>query len=486
MIEPSTQIQDILNYSDGIYMAVDSEWIITYINQPLENLLKVPAKDLIGNDLRDTLPDVVSIFYKTLNATLKNNKSHSITARYGPTQKILELRAIPTNNGMLAIFHDTTTREENLKSIRDSEIRHRAILDTISGALITIGSKGLISSFNNVAERMFGYQSAEVIGLNVSILMPVKERKVHEEYTNYSDLNETLILNQYRELQAVRKDGSIFPIELNVSPMNIDEQYGYLGIIRDISERKAAENRILEEKNKAEKASDAKSEFLASMSHELHTPLNAIIGFSQLMKIDPKLNADYKDQVSEIHKAGTYLLTLVEDVLNFSKINSSNQIDINFEDVSVEVLLGECLVMLSPLSKETGISPVVHSDCRNHMLYTDPVRLIQVLTNLISNAIKYNCKNGKVNINCKKCVDNRLRIIISDTGIGIDNSRLSELFEPFNRLGKECSTIHGAGLGLNITKQLVEALDGNIGVESTPGEGSQFWVELPLVGNDKK
>ena len=480
MTNSHSQTENILNYSDGIYMTIDSEWIITYTNQLSANLLGVPAEELIGTDLRESLPDVVSIFYKTLSSTLTNRKLHTITARYGPTQKMLELRAIPTDYGMLAIFHDTTIKEERLKTIRDSEIRHRAILETISGGLVTIGSKGLISSFNHVAEKMFGYQAAEVIGRNVSILMPEKDRQTHEEYTAYSALNETMILNQYRELQGVRKDGSIFPIELNVSPMNVDEHYGYLGIIRDISERKATENKVLEEKNRAEKASQAKSEFLASMSHELHTPLNAIIGFSQLMAMDPGLDSEHKEQIVDIHKAGTYLLTLVEDALNFSKI-TAGKIDIHTEAVSLESILIECLAMLNPLHKETDIIPLVEPDCNKYVLQADPVRLKQVLTNLLSNAIKYNCENGKVDINCKECGNNQLRITISDTGSGIDNSRLNELFEPFNRLGKECSAIHGTGIGLSITKSLLEAMNGDIGVESTVGKGSEFWIELPLA-----
>ena len=479
MTNKPSQVEDILNYSDGIYMTIDSEWVITYINQLAKDIFMIPAQELIGSDFRETLPDAVSIFYKTLNSTLQKKESHTISAIYGPTQKTLELRSIPTENGVLAIFHDITVTENNLKKIRDSEIQQRALFETLFDALITIDEKGLITSYNPAAAEMFGYQDKELIGVNVSILMPKNDRQAHEEYTAYSDLNEKLVLNQNRELYGVRKDDSKFPIEITISPMNVGEHYGYMAILRDITERKEAQNKILHEKNKAERACHAKSKFLSSMSHELHTPLNAIMGYSQLLEMNPKLDTEFKEQVIEIHKAGKHLLNLVEDVLNFTEIDTGN-IHIHSQAVSLEELLVECLALISSISEEKNISLTVHPDCYQYLLLGDPVRLRQVFVNIISNAIQYNSVNGTVDIDCEKCNNHQLKIAISDNGSGIEASRLDQIFEPFNRLGREGGPILGTGIGLSITKQLIESMDGNISVESTEGEGCRFIIELPL------
>ena len=480
MTKKISQIEDILNYSDGVYLTIDSDWNITYANQLAEDILLIPAQKLIGTDFRESLPDAVSIFYKTLSSTLKKQESYTISAKYGPTQKILELRSIPTKNGVLAIFHDITTTTNNLKIIRDSEIQRHALFETLSDALITTDGKGLITSYNPAAAKMFGYQEKELIGMNVSVLVPKEVQQEHKEYTAYADVNEKLVLNHNREIHGLRNDDSKFPIEINISPMDIGEKYGYMAIIRDITGRKEAQNKILHEKNKAERASQAKSKFLSSMSHELHTPLNAIMGYSQLLEMNPKLDTELKEQVIEIHKAGTRLLNLVEDVLSFTEIDTGN-INIHSQVVSLEELLIECLARINSISEEKNINLTVHPDCYQYFLLGDPIRLRQVFVNIISNAIKYNSMDGKVNIKCETCNTNRLKITISDTGSGIDASQLNNIFVPFNRLGHEVGTIAGTGIGLSITKQLLESMDGSISVESTVGEGSHFIIELPLA-----
>ena len=485
MTDLPSQFEEILDYTDGIYMTIDPDWIIRYSNQVSLKLLNLPADQLVNTDIRESLPDVISVFYKTLNNTLKHQKPGRVSKLYGPTQKTLELRTNPTDYGMLIILHDITLREERMKSLYDSETQHRAILETLTDALIIIDEQGLITSFNHAAEKMFGYEDKQVMGLNVSILLPEDERKTHEDYTAYSDLHKSRIIDRFRELKGMRRDGSVFPIELNVSPLNMGGHFGFVGIIRDVTERKIAQDKILQGKLKAEKANEAKSEFLASMSHELRTPLNAIMGYSQLLEMEPKLEQHYKEQVFEIHKAGKLLLDLVEDVLNFTKIDAG-KFEIVAEEFSLEELLVECLEVLTPLSEQLNVNVQLSPACCRFQLNADRVRLRQVIVNLLSNAIKYNCENGKVEINCEDDKKNWLRISIFDTGPGIESERIDELFEPFNRLGKEGSNIQGTGIGLSISKQLIEAMNGRIGVESTAGEGSQFWIQLPLSYNEVK
>ena len=362
------------------------------------------------------------------------------------------------------------------------------IITSSADAIISIDGSGEIVLFNPAAEKLFGYQSDQIIGKNVSVLMPENEREAHDKYVSESELYATRIINKVRELQGLRKDGSLFPLELNVSRMEHHTEPHFIGICRDITERVdiennrkaaqlAAEKAVLE----AEKASQAKSQFLSSMSHELRTPLNAVIGFSQIVKIDGEnnLTEDQLKNISEIENAGHHLLELINDVLDLSKIESG-KIDLNIEPLRLKDLMAQCETIISPLLIKHRVTCSYANEKCDHIVFnTDRLRLKQVLLNLLSNACKYNKPGGTVDIHCEH-IDDSIRISIIDTGMGINHSEIKDLFEPFNRMGAECSQIEGTGIGLNITLKLVELLGGNLGVDSTPGKGSHFWVDLPL------
>lgn len=472
-------IEDILNNLDGVYMVIDPEWNISYINSSSKNILGFSAKELIDTDIRETLPDVISMFYKTLSNAFRHQESYIVTAHYGPTKKDIELSVQPTKNGLLAIFKDISVKNDYIKTIESSGIQHKAILDIITDALIGIDSKGIITSFNNDAVKLFGYKCTEIIGENVSLLLPESERRSHEEYTAYSDLNEGKVIGKERDLIAIRKDGSTFPIDLKVSPMNIEGDYGYLGIIRDITERKTAENKILEEKYIAEKANKAKSEFLSSMSHELRTPMNAVLGFSQLLLIKTT-DDDDKKSINEILTAGNHLLALINQVLNLSKIESGT-LPLSFEKYRLTDLMNDCLITIMPIANQQEIEINNKIDpLTSIMVKVDKTHFRQIILNLLSNAIKYNKKNGKVSVDCLQMSDNLLRITISDTGKGLNSKQQTLIFKPFERAGAENSHIPGTGLGLVICKDLIEKMNGSIGFESEEGKGSRFWIQVPI------
>ena len=232
-------------------------------------------------------------------------------------------------------------------------------------------------------------------------------------------------------------------------------------------------------KEMAEGANKAKSEFLSSMSHELRTPLNAILGFSQLLHLNETLDEESKDNVDEIIKAGNHLLNLINEVLDLSKVESG-KLELSIEVVEIGPLVKECVALISPIAEKSGIS--LQQDIQTtKTIRADYTRLKQVLLNLFSNAIKYNKQGGTVNLVVEADKnDSIVRFSITDTGLGMSEDKLNELFTPFNRLGAEFTNIEGTGIGLTITRRLVELMGGRIGVRSEPAVGSTFCIELPV------
>jgi PAS domain S-box-containing protein len=263
-----------------------------------------------------------------------------------------------------------------------------------------------------------------------------------------------------------------------------------IGIHSDITKRKEAEQNLVDAREEADNANRAKSQFLSSMSHELRTPMNAIIGFGQLLKMekDPALTESQAENVNEIIKAGDHLLELINEVLDLARIEAG-RIDLYIETVALGGIIAESLQLVMPLAQRRGIKVSLTSNGadivfeqllqQHNTVRADRTRLRQVFVNLLSNAVKYNSENGKLTIACHHTENNQTRISITDTGEGIAPEQQAQLFKAFNRLGAERSEIEGTGIGLVITKNIVELMGGSIGVESQPGEGSTFWIELP-------
>jgi len=379
---------------------------------------------------------------------------------------------------------EVTERTRAEQVARESEERTQNILDSLADGAITINANGIIEYANSETERIFGYSTDELIDKNLSMLMSGSDRNNHDGFlSNYLKTGKAKIIGIGREVVGLRKDGTTFPFYLTVSETELKGRTIFTGTLHDMSARKKILVALLEAKREAEVASQAKSEFLSSMSHELRTPLNAILGFSQLLRyrseeISAGQRAEYLDLILS---SGEHLLGLVERVLELTKIEAG-KITLSIEDVALHDIVGASVDSVSAQAADRGVVILDRSaDLNLPDILCDPMVLKQALLNLLSNAVKFNRKDGTVTVACGQSEDGMLRISVTDTGRGISESNRRRLFEPFDRLGMEGSDIEGAGIGLTIAKRLVELMDGSIDYDSVEGEGSTFWIELPLA-----
>jgi len=370
-------------------------------------------------------------------------------------------------------------------ALTEREAHHRAVLDNVLDGIITIDEKGTIVSFNPAAEKIFGLPAADAVGQNVKNLMPESDRSRHDAYlSKFLETGKAGIIGVGREVIGRRRDGTTLPLDLAISRVQTNGHSLFVGIVRDITERKLAEEGLHRAKEQAEAANQAKSEFLANMSHDLRTPMNAILGFGQLLQCDTKnpLSPQHREYIGLILQGGQNLLELIDEVLDLARIEAG-KIDLTPTDVVLKNVIEESLPLVRQAAEQRGIELINRCTARRPpRLRVDHTRFKQVLLNLLSNAIKYNRDGGMVTIDCCKTPDGLLRVSVADTGDGISSEWRDQVFLPFSRLGAAATDIEGTGLGLSICKQLVEAMGGEIGFESRIGGGTTFWVNLPMAG----
>jgi signal transduction histidine kinase len=247
---------------------------------------------------------------------------------------------------------------------------------------------------------------------------------------------------------------------------------------RAMTEREHVERELTSAKESAEKANLAKSEFLSRMSHELRTPLNAVLGFAQLLELD-ELAEDQTQSVQHILKAGRHLLTLIDELLDVSRIEAGTMV-LALKTVDPLSLLDGIVKIMQPMAETYEVTLGLETSSSTELnVVADPQRLKQVMLNLLSNSIKYNRLGGQVRVSCQALDDNLVRLEVRDTGIGISAEKMKRLFMPFDRLGAEQTDIEGSGIGLTLTKHLVEAMHGKLSLQSEQGQGTTVWVDLP-------
>ncbi len=366
------------------------------------------------------------------------------------------------------VLASTMDRTRDEQALRKSEARNAAILQTALDPIITIDHDDLIVEFNPAAEKTFGYGRASALGRPFSELVP--------NVLGVSAKN----LGERIELPARHADGTLITAELAVTRIPVEGPALFTAYLRDITQRKQAQEAMRAAKEEAERANNAKSEFLSRMSHELRTPLNAILGFGQLLQMQ-SLPPAQNDRVGHIVNAGRHLLDLINEVLDIARIEAG-RVELSLEPVRVRDTLTETLDLIRPLATERGVTLAALGDdhpLRDGHVMADRQRFKQVLLNLFSNAVKYNRQGGSVAVAFESADEGRLRLSVADTGVGIAPENLARLFVAFDRLGAEHSTVQGTGLGLALSKRLIDAMGGQVGVESKPGQGTCFWIELP-------
>lgn len=381
-----------------------------------------------------------------------------------------------------ALKQELIKREELEAAARHESLRLQTLLDNTIDSVITINHHGIIENYNKASIALYGYQPEEVIGQNITMLMPASYRDLHKlGMSRFLSTEQSRILGKPVEVEAQHKSGKSFPIELTISDFQWEGEYMFTGIARDITKQKAEHQALVEARQTAERANNAKSEFLSAMSHELRTPLNGILGFAQLLLSDKEqsLTKPQIKSVRQIIYSGEHLLTLINDVLELSKIEAGN-IKTSSDNVHLSSVFDECLPMLQTLAKQYDVHVDIldNNDC---VVVADFTKLKQVFINLVTNAIKYNKAGGKVLISSSVQTHNStLKLTITDTGQGIAADRQAQVFTAFERLGQEYANIEGSGVGLSVSKRLIEAMGGSIDFASTEGQGSSFWIELPL------
>ena len=404
----------------------------------------------------------------------------SVTALRDDQDAIIGYLLIGTDN--TARKHGEAEQKQLDQRLRDQQFYTRSLIESNIDALMTTDPYGIITDVNKQMEALTGCTRDELIGA------PFKDYFTDPERAEAAI---TRVLSEKKvtdfELTARARDNKETVVSYNATTFydRARTLQGVFAAARDVTERKQIEH-VLQEKNveletakfTAEKANLAKSDFLSSMSHELRSPLNAILGFAQLMESgSTPLIPSHQESIAQILKAGWHLLKLINEILDLAVIESG-KVSLSTESVSLGEVLLECQAMVEPQAQQRDIRMTFPSFSSPHYVDADRTRLKQIFINLLSNSIKYNAMGGSVIVNSGPSEGGRIRISITDAGKGLAPEKVAQLFQPFNRLGQEAGGVEGTGIGLVVTKQLVQLLGGSIGVDSTVGEGSTFWVEL--------
>ncbi|TCT10148.1 PAS domain-containing sensor histidine kinase [Paralcaligenes ureilyticus] len=363
-----------------------------------------------------------------------------------------------------------------------SRMRYFDLYDLAPVGYCIVSEHGLILQANLHAATLLG------VSRKVLVKQPISQYIFKSDQDTYYLCRKQLLATgqaQTCELRMAKSDGSRCWLQVTLSAaQGVGGEPTMRMVLTDIGARKELELKLNSALALREKANHAKSSFLSGISHELRTPLNAILGFAQLMEsADPPPTSSEKRNIDQILRAGWHLLKLIEEILDLGQIDAG-KLSLSLEPVSLAEAMDECRTMIEPQAQQRRIHMLFPQADTAYVVIADRTRMKQVFINILSNAIKYNKVAGTLVVSFAVTAHRRIRVCIEDTGDGLSSEQVAKLFQPFNRLGQGASATQGTGLGLVMTKRLIEMMGGRIGVQSTPGKGSVFWVELNLREGD--
>ena len=480
---------DLYEFAPIGYLTLTREGLVADANLTCTALLKVDRKELLNRRFDGFLDAADKVrwnrhFVNVLSLVGRRVCELLIRRKDGSTfHAQLDCQNMNAEGAPIVRIALTDISERKLaETERDSLLK---IIEDSSDFIGTADMQGHLLFHNVAARRMIGLPDD-------ADMSTLKIREMHPDWAAKKVLEEglsTALQDGYwlGESAVLNRDGYEIPVSqmIRLHCDSSGKPQFFSTIMRDITEPKRLEQLLVDNITKletakavAEKANLAKSDFLSSMSHELRTPLNAILGFSQLLEYStPPPLPNQVLKIQQIAKAGWYLLELINEILDLAVIESG-KLALSPEPLSLENIMRECQTMFEPLALKRDIRINFLPVDNNLFVHADRIRLKQVLTNLISNAIKYNREHGTVEVTCALTLSERICITVKDSGVGLTPEKLSQLFQPFNRLGQESGTVEGTGIGLVVTRRLVDLMEGTISVESIVGEGSEFRVEL--------
>jgi PAS domain S-box-containing protein len=401
----------------------------------------------------------------------------AITA--APTREMLMLAVIATGLQVtlgLLVARQLIGREAGESAAQASQARYRAIFDTAQDGIVSIDECGRIEAFNPGAERIFGFAAPEVLGRPIALLIPGNQG------IGAPQPDGRPAAARRTQVQARRKDGGTVALELTIGGwVGADGRQRFTGILRDIDERLSNERKLCQAMEQATTANRTKSAFLANMSHELRTPLNAIIGFAEALdtRYFGPLTDKQQDYVRDIQTSGRHLLALIGDILDISRIETG-RIDLSDEWIDLDRLVDACLQLAAPRAQTGGVGLSRRMGSPLPLLRADPVRLKQIVVNLLVNAVKFTPPGGRVTISVAKGADGGLVITIADTGIGMSPEELQVALQPFHQIDSPLSKrFEGSGLGLPLARSLAELHGGRLVLDSRKGLGTVATILLP-------